>query len=206
MRRYRFGKEEVNLKGRIGKQRWLALCAALALTLSGCTSANAAGREPENTVPALIIGVDADSRGVSVTAVGQDGEKTALVTAPGQTLGEAFTALPTAGDKYFSLTNVTHILVGDGVDVAALLNYVLNDPDMSYMAKVWTTGFAGGLMEHLKEGGLERFQILEQSGTETITVKTALAELLSEKSTAIPTLAFGENGLDVVGKLYFEVR
>lgn len=180
--------------------------AALLLALCGCAQAGAAGREPEDTVLAQVVGVDVDGRGVVVTAAGQAGEETALVTASGDTLEAAFGALPAAGDKYFSLTNVTHVLVGDGVDVIDLLQYVLNDPDMSYMAKVWAAGYAGGAMEELKETGLGRFRILDQAGAETVTVKTALAELLEEKGTAFPVLSMGGNGPEVVGKLHFEVR
>lgn len=184
----------------------LALAAACLLGLSGCTSANAAGREPEDTVLAQVIGVDVDGQGVTVTAAGRDGEETAVVSAFGGSLDDAFAALSAAGDKFFSLTNVTQVLLGDGVDVIAVLRYVLEDPDVSYMAKVWTAGYAGGVMEELKEQGLERFQLLEEGGAETVTVKTALAELLEEKKTAIPALSIGRTGLEVVGKLYFEVR
>lgn len=184
----------------------VAVCAAMLAGLCGCTSAGASGREPEDTVLAQVIGVDVDGQGVTVTAAGTDGEETALAAASGATLEEAFSALPSAGDKRFSLTNVTHVLVGDGVDVMALLDYVLDDPDMSYMAKTWAAGFAGGLMGHLREDGLGRFQILEESGAETVTVKNALAGLLGEGTTAMPALSRGEAGVEVVGKLYFEVR
>lgn len=187
-------------------KRWRCiLLAAACLLLSGCTSAQAAGREPEDTVLAQVIGMDVDGRGIVVTAAGQDGEETAVVSASGETMEEAFTALPTAGEKYVSLTSVSHILLGDGIDVAALLRYVVEDPDMSYTARVWAGGFAGGVMEDLRETGLERFRTLEQSGVETITVKTALAELLSQRKTEIPALSVPDGELEVVGKLYFEV-
>lgn len=182
----------------------LLLAAACLLMLAGCSSANAAGREPEDTVLVQVIGVDVDGSGVVVTAAGRDGEDTAVVSSSGGSLEEAFAALPTAGDRYLSLTNVTHVLVGDGVDLAGLLRYVLEDPDMSYMAKVWTAGYAGGVMEELKEQGLERFKLLEEA--QTVTVKTALAELLEGKETVIPSLSVGRAGPEVVGRLYFEVR
>lgn len=183
----------------------LTMAAAVLLALSGCTSASAAGREPEDTVLVQVIGVDVDGRGVVVTAAGQDGEETVVVTSSGDTLEEAFAALPTAGEKYVSLTTVSHVLLGDGIDTLALLRYVVEDPDMSYMARVWAGGFAGGLMEDLKEGGLERFRTLEQSGVATVTVKTALAELLSGQTTEIPALSVPDGELEVVGMLYFEV-
>ena len=190
----------------VSRETYVLFAAALLMSLCGCASASASGREPEDTVLAQAVGVDVDGRGVVVTAAGRDGEETAVVSASGGSLEEAFAALSTAGDKFFSLTNVTQVLVGDGVDMTAVLRYVLEDPDMSYMARVWAAGYAGGVMEELKEKGLERFLLLEEGGAETITVKTALAELLEEKKTAIPSLTMGKTGLEVVGKLYFEVR
>ena len=190
----------------VSRETYVLFTAALLMSLCGCASASASGREPEDTVLAQVVGVDVDGRGVVVTAAGRDGEETAVVSASGGSLEEAFAALSTAGDKFFSLTNVTQVLVGDGVDMTAVLRYVLEDPDMSYMARVWAAGYAGGVMEELKEKGLERFPLLEEGGVETITVKTALAELLEEKKTAIPSLTMGKTGLEVVGKLYFEVR
>lgn len=184
----------------------LVLTAACLFLLSSCTSANAAGREPEDTVLVQVVGVDVDGRGIVVTAAGRDGEETAVVSASGGSLEEAFASLPTAGDRYLSLTNVTQVLVGDGVDLAAVLRYVLDDPDMSYMARVWAAGYAGGVMEELREQGLDRFQLLEEGGAETVTVKAALAELLEGDQTALPSLSMGSTGLEVVGRLYYEVR
>lgn len=201
-----FGAEPREEARRMRKYCCVILAAVCLLALAGCTSAGAAGREPEDTVLVQVVGVDVDGRGVVVTAAGRDGEETAVVSASGSSLEEAFAALPTAGDRYLSLTNVTQVLVGDGVDAAAVLRYVLEDPDMSYMARAWAAGYAGGLMEELKEQGLERFQLLEEGGAETVTVKTALAELLEGKEAVLPSLAMGQAGLEVAGKLYFEVR
>lgn len=191
---------------RVSRETYVLFLALLLVPLGGCASASASGREPEDTVLAQVVGVDVDGRGVTVTAAGRDGEETAVVSASGGSLEEAFAALSTAGEKYFSLTNVTQVLVGDGVDVIAVLKYVLDDPDMSYRARVWAAGYAGGVMEELKEKGLGRFQLLEEGGAGTATVKTALAELLEEKKTVIPSLTMGRAGLEVAGKLYFEVR
>lgn len=182
----------------------LILLAASGLFLfSGCTPAGAAGREPEDTVLVQVIGVDADGSGAIVTAAGRDGEETMVVTASGGSLEEAFAALPTAGERYLSLTNVTHVLIGDGVDAAGVLRYVLEDPDMSYMALVWSAGYAGGLMEECKEKGLERFSLLEEDG---VTVKAALAALLEGEEAVLPSLAVGKAGVEVVGRIYYAAR
>lgn len=187
------------------RQNAKAIAPVLAvLLLSGC-AAGAAGREPEDTILAQVIGVDVDGRGVVVTAAGTDGEGTILTSASGETLQDAFAALPVSGDKYFSLTNVTNVIVGDGVDLPALLDYILSDPDMSYSARVWAGSFAGGLMEDMKDGGLDRFQLLEQDVTETSTVKTALAALDSGGTAAIPAVAVLDGKLETVGTLYYEV-
>lgn len=189
------------------KSLCLVLAAALA-TLSGCSSAGAYGRELEDTVLVQVLGVDALDGTVTLTAAGSGGEEgTVLGHASGATLEEAFRALPTAGDKYFSLTSVARLIVGDGVDWMELLDYVLMDPDMSWTAAVWAAnGFAGKLMEAAEDGGLKRLDLLEKNGLEPATVKSALAELLSGGSTALPVLTV-ENGLpEPVGVLYVEVK
>lgn len=189
----------------VSRETYVLVSAALLLALSGCTAANAEGREPENTVLAQVIGVDVDGRGVVVTAAGTTGEGTVLTAASGETLEDAFAALPVSGDRYFSLTNVTNVIVGDGVDLTALLDYILSDPDMSYRARVWAGGFAGGLMEDMKESGLDRIQLLEQDVTDTSTVKTALAALVSGGTAVIPAIAVQDGKLETVGTLYYEV-
>lgn len=183
-------------------RRCLPLCAALSLLLSGC-SAGAYGRELEDTVLVQVVGVDAWEKGVVLTAAGADGEEeTAMETVRAGSLEEAFAALPTAGEKYFSLTNVTQIVVGDGADLREVLWYVLDDPDMSYMATVWAAGgFAGALMEETGDGGVGRFSVLEQSGGAQTTVKEALADLLGGQAAALPVLAAKDGKLETVGTL-----
>lgn len=195
------------MKCEVKKWAWFALCAALALPLSGCYSAGAYGRELEDTVLVQVLGVDVIDGAVTLTAAGAGGEEgaaTETVSAP--SLEEAFRALPAAGDKYFSLTSVGHILVGDGVNLPQLLGYVLEDPDMSWTARVWAVnGFAGRLMEGAEDGGVGRLSVLEQSGTAGVTVKTALAGLLSDGSISLPALAVGDTVMGPAGTICFEV-
>lgn len=182
-------------------------CGGLALSLSGCASSGAYGRELEDTVLVRVLGVDVMDGAVTLTAAGSGGEEdTVLETVSAPSLAAAFRALPTVGDKYFSLTSVTHILVGDGVFLPQLLNYVLDDPDMSWTAKVWAVnGFAGKLMEQTQDGGIGRLSVLEQSETAKITVKTALAGLLSDGAASLPMLAARDGVPEPAGTLYFEV-
>lgn len=182
-------------------------CGGFALSLPGCASSKAYGRELEDTVLVQVLGVDVMDGAVTLTAAGSGGEEdTVLETISAPTLAEAFQALPTAGDKYFSLTSVAHILVGDGVFLPQLLNYVLDDPDMSWTAKVWAVnGFAGKLMEQTQDGGIGRLSVLEQSETGKITVKTALAGLLSDAGASLPMLAAKDGVLEPAGTFYFEV-
>lgn len=181
--------------------------ALLALSLSGCSSAGAYGRELEDTVLVQVLGVDVMDGEVTLTAAGAGGEEgTGVESVSASTLEEAFRALPTAGDKYFSLTSVAHILVGDGVNLPQLLGYVLEDPDMSWTAKVWAVnGFAGRLMEGAEDGGVSRLSVLEQSGAAGVTVKTALAGLLSDGSISLPALAAGDTVMKPAGTICFEV-
>lgn len=186
----------------------LVVCGALISCLSGCSLAGAYGRELEETVLVQVLGVDVMDGRVTLTAAGTKGEdETALETASGATLEEAFRALPTAGEEYLSLTNVTRILLGDGADVRAVLDYVLEDPDMSWTATVWAAdGFAGKMMEEMEDGGIGRLDVLEQSGAMQPSVKSVLAELSSDGETALPVLALRGGTLETVGKLHIEVR
>lgn len=182
----------------------IGVCAAVLAGLCGCSSAGAYGRELEETVLVQVIGVDGGEDGVVLTAAGTDGEgECVMVETAGDGLAEAFAALPAAGEKYCSLTNVTRILVGDGVELWAVLDYVLNDRDMSYNATVWAvSGFAGAVMEETEDGGMARFSVLDQSGAEEVTVKAALAALLDSGETALPALAVRDGVLEVVGTVY----
>lgn len=194
------------------KQLCLIFGAVLALVLCGCSNAGAYGRELEDTVLVQVLGVDAMEGGITLTAAGTGGEaenggeeETAMGTASGATLEDAFRNLPTAGNKYFSLTSVTQVIVGDGVDLRQVLGYVLEDPDMSWTATVWAVnGFAGKLMEETRDGGLERFTVLERSGLKQVSVKEALADLLSEGETALPALSARDGALEPLGTLYVQ--
>lgn len=189
------------------KRRWgiPLLCAAVLAGLCGCASTGAHGRELEETVLVQVVGVDWDGRGVTLTAAGTDGEgETVLESVSGAGLAEAFAALPEAGETYFSLTNVTQILVGDGVNLREVLDYVLADREMSYLARVWAVnGFAGAVMGQTQDGGIARLALWKESGgTQTATVKSALAGLLDGGSTALTALTVRDGLLEPEGILY----
>ena len=77
---------------------------------------------------------------------------------------------------------------------------------MSYTATVWAVnGFAGDLLEQTTDGGVGRFGVLDQSGVEEVTVKTALAGLLTDGSVTLPVLALRESLLTPVGTLSMEL-
>ena len=189
--------------------RWMLLSVGLLLLcLSGCSSAGPYGRELEETVLVRVLGVDRLERGVTLTAAGIDGEgETVLVQVSGDKLEDAFAALPTAGEEYLSLTNVTQILLGDGVNWSTVLDYVVQDRSMSYTATVWAVnGFAGPVIAQTQDGGVGRFDVLSQSGIEEITVKSALARLLTDKELALPALSVQDGLLVPVGTLAIEVK
>ena len=191
------------------RRRWAALGLGLLwLGLSGCSSAGPYGRELEETVLVRVLGVDRLESGVTLTAAGIDGAgETVLARTTGATLEEAFAALPTAGEEYLSLTTVTQIRLGEGTDWRAVLDYVVKDKAMSYTATVWAVnGFAGDLLEQTTDGGVGRFGVLDQSGVEEVTVKTALAGLLTDGSVMLPVLALRESLLTPVGTLSMELR
>lgn len=188
------------------RQLWAGvLCLVL---LTGCSSAGPYGRELEETVLVRVIGVDTVGGAVTLTAVGQDGTGGAQaqqVSAPD--LESAFAALPTAGEQYFSLTNVTQILVGDGVKLPEVLDYVMEDSSISYAATVWAVnGFAGAVLGQTKDGGVDRFQVMEQSGAAALSAKSALAALLTDGAVRLPVLTVREGVLQPEGEFYYEVK
>lgn len=184
-------------------KRLSLLMAFLMIALCGC-SAGDRGREPENTVLAQVLGIDRMGTEYILTAAGADGGGEAVIqTVRGETLESVFAALPTAGEQWFSLTNVTQFLLGDGVDPVEALTFILNESGMSWRANVWYAGLAAALMEEQADGGTARLTVLEQSGAATVTVLEALAGLAGEGAASIPALTMRGGVLTAAGKLCY---
>lgn len=186
--------------------RRLCLLAAALLAfgcLGGC-SAGDRGREPENTVLVQVLGIDRMGTEYLLTVAGTDGAGapvTQSVSAP--SLQEAFDALPGAGEQWISLTNVTHFLLGDGVEPKEALTFILNESGMSWRADVWYAGLAAALMGEQEDGGIARLTVLEQAGVPAVTVLDALSDLAETGETAVPALVTRGGRLTAAGAVCY---
>ena len=184
----------------------LAMAAAALLVCAGCSAAPGRGREPENTVLVQVLGVDWRAGVYQLTAAGTDGAGEPVIqSVRADSLDAAFDALPGAGSRWFSLTNVTHVLLGDGVGLREVLLSIFDGSGMSWRANVWYAGSAAGLMDGLEDGGVARLTVLEQSGRATVTVLDALAGLAGTGRAALPALSLRGGGLETAGTVLYEV-
>ncbi len=187
------------------KRLW-GLATLLIFLLCGC-SAGDRGKEPENTVLAQVLGIDRMGGVYLLTAAGtNEAGKPLVQTAEGATLEEAFAAMPGAGEKWVSLTNVTQLLLGDGVEPRETLTFIINKSGMSWRANVWYAPLATALMSEQEDGGIARLTLMEQAGTPVVTVLEALAGLLQEGKANLPALVIEKGKLTVSGAVEYEVK
>ena len=185
------------------KRLCAVLCVLALLFLCGCSSGEK-GREPEGTVLVEVLGVDHVAGVYVLTAAGSDMEGTVVLqTVEGATVREVFERMPGAGEEWVSLTNVTHLLLGDGVEPGEVLTFILKDSGMSWRATVWYAPLAMELMTETADGGVARLTILEETGGCTVSVLDVLAELASDGAAELPALTLRGGVLEVVGKLCY---
>ena len=185
--------------------KWTRLLLVLIclLTLCGCAG-NDRGREPENTVLAQVVGVDRMDGVWLLTAAGKDGSGESVCrTVAGKNLAEVFEALPGSGETWISLSGVSDVLVGDGVELREVLLFILEDGRMSWRANVWCVPIAAAVMEEHTSGGGDRLAVLKEAGTATATVLETLERLEDEGEAKLPALTEREGVLAVGGTLYY---
>lgn len=181
----------------------VGLTLACALVLCGCTSVY--GREPENTVVVQVLGVDWSDGVYTLTAAGRSGTGEPVIQrTAGPSLEEAFAALPGGGEAWLSLTGVSWLLLGDGVDPREVLLYVLADSGMSWRATVWYTPIAEATMRELEDGGMGRLRVLEESGLETVDVLDVLTALESGEAAEVPAVMAAGGTLEPVGSVWYQ--
>lgn len=177
---------------------------SLLTLLSGCARGER-GREPENTVLVEVLGIDWQDGIYTLTAAGRNGAgETVTQSVEGVSTAEIFSAMPGAGETWFSLTGVNWFLFGDGVEPGEILSFILKESGMSWRATVWYTPIAEGFIKETADGGQARLTVLEQSGTETVTVLDALAELSAEGKTKLPALTIRNGMPEFLGMLQYE--
>lgn len=181
-------------------------CAAALFLLTGCRAAPFA-RELEATMLVQVLGIDAAEDTITLTAAcdpetGSGGSDTAVLSASGETLGEAMRLLKAAGDEYVSLTHVAQIILGSGTEPVPVLKEVLNDPVLEQGATVWLAG--SGTAETLMKaagGGARRLSSIElNSAAEPVTVLQSLMRLNERGRVGIPVLGIEEDRLVWTGE------
>jgi len=179
---------------------------ALSVLLCGCTGGEH-GREPEDTVLIQVFGVDRMGGLCLLTAAGPNGKgETVIQSVEGKNLEEAFAALPGSGEEWISVKNVTHILLGDGVDPTEVLAFILDDSGMSWRAFVWYAPIAGAVISEEKDGGNGRLSVLERAGEKTVCMLDVLAELKETGRVSVPMLARVDGQLEISGSLSYEME
>lgn len=185
-------------------KRLLLSVALLILMLCGCSGPEK-GKEPENTVLVQVLGIDWTGVDYMLTAAGTNGQGNSRIqSVQGRTLAEVFGALPKAGGEWFSLTNVTQFLLGDGVDPVEVLTFILNESGMSWRGSVWYVPIAGAVMTEQEDGGMDRLKILQQTEPGVISALEALAGLRMEGTAKLPSLMVRDGVLEVSGAVYYE--
>lgn len=176
----------------------------LFLALCGCRGSG--GREPADTAPARILGIDKLGSTWRLTAVAADGAgKPVFQQVEGDFPEEIFADMPAAGDVWISLHNVTAVLLGDGVPPADILPFLFNHSGMSWQAVLWSAPGAGELLGAREDGGVARLELLQKEGADRPpTVLAALAALEGGREVALPVLGEREGCLVVLGWVFYE--
>lgn len=172
------------------KHSW-TLALALALLLCGCAPT---AREPDQLALVRVLGVEGRSP-VELTAVcGID--QTEQTPIRGRCGGDSFAValegVPWAASQELSLTSVSYLIVGTDVNLAQVLEQVLEDEELGASATVWV---ARGNISRLLEGcdDPERdLTLLTHQGVKAPTVVQTLAELTTRGRAELPVV--GEQG------------
>lgn len=167
------------------------LCAAMVL-LCGCAPV---AREPDDLALVQVLGVDGGGQ-VTLTAVcGSDGQKPASRGAA--TAADFETArkqLPWSGaGQELSLTGVSYILVGAGVELESLLHSVLEDVDLGASATVWLAEDGAAALLAACDDPAADLELLSLQKTAAPTVAQAMAALTTTGTVTLPCLG-QENG------------
>lgn len=162
------------------------LCAAMVL-LAGCAPV---AREPDDLALVRALGVDGGSE-VTLTAVcGSDGQNP--VSRGGASAADFKTArelLPWSGaGQELSLTGVSYILVGAGVELEALLDFVLEDVDLGASATVWCVEGGAAALLAACEDPVADLELLSLQKTAAPTVAQAMAALTTMGTVTLPCL------------------
>ena len=175
-------------------RKWLLAGIALAVLLTGW---HPVPKEPEGLALVRVLGVDGPGP-VTLTAVcgGEDQEgNQSRGQYTGAGLEEALEGLRWSGQEELSLTSVTDLIIGPGVESESVLLAALRNEELGASATVWLA--EGGAAELLGSCAdpASALELLERQGWEAPTVVEALAAIYEGDGLCLPLLTAGEDGL-----------
>ncbi len=163
----------------------LMLCALL--LLSGCSPV---AREPDNLALVRVLGVDGKSQ-VTLTAIcardnqGMVGRGSAFA----DNFEQARKQIPWSGQtEELSLTGVSYLLVGPGVDLESVLFSILNDADLGASATVWSVSTGAAATLGACDDPAADLELLTLQGIRAPTVAQAAAALSGKGEVSLPCL------------------
>lgn len=166
------------------KRMWM-LALTLPLVLCGCAPT---AREPDQLALVRVLGVEGNSP-VELTAVcGMD--KTDQTPIRGRCGGDTFAValegVPWSAFQELSLTSVSYLMVDTQVDLAQVLEQVLEDEELGATATVW---LAQGDLSRMLEGCDDPegdLTLLTHQGVQAPTVVEVLAALTTRGRAELP--------------------
>lgn len=172
-------------------KKWGLLLPVL-LLLTACAPV---AREPDELALVRVLGVDGGDR-VKLTAVcGKDAQSGVMFgDAEGDSFERARESVVWSGrGKEFSLTGVSHLVIGADVELEKVLFAILEDADLGASAKVWLAEDEVGELLEECEDPVADLELLEQKGIKAPSVAQAAAALSTNGSVELPRLE-EENG------------
>lgn len=167
-------------------KRWLALAGA-AVLLAGWRPI---AQEPEGLALVRTLGVDGPGP-VLLTAVcgGEDQEEPGRGRCAGADFGQALADLPWSGEEELSLTSVSYIVVGRGVELEEVLLAVLQNKELGASATVWLAEESAAAVLDGCADPASALDLLTRQGVEAPTAVEALAALRLGEPLVLPLVA-----------------
>lgn len=177
--------------------------AVVLILLTGCA---AVAREPDELTLVRVLGVDGADPVVFTAVSGKTGQaEVSRGSGRGNDFARAREAVAwSAKGTELSLTGVSYLLVGEDVDLRAVLMGVLEDADLGASATVWlASGGAASLLDACNDPAAD-LRLLTLKGVAAPTVAQALAALATDGAVPLPTVSEQDGRIEEWGTVVWE--